>query len=57
MVYCPDMSERSIYLRDQAAKCEWHASRMTDIETITDLRKLAAGYIVEAARIEPDEKK
>lgn len=57
MRYCPGMSERSIYLRDQAGKCEWHASRMTDHETIEELRKLAAGYLVEAAQIERDDKK
>ena len=25
------MSERSIYLRDEAAKCRWHADRMTEL--------------------------
>jgi hypothetical protein len=46
------MSERSIYLRDQAAKCQRHASAMTDHYTQTELRKLAAEYIVRAAEIE-----
>jgi hypothetical protein len=46
------MSERSIYLRDQAAKCQRHASAMTDHYTRTELRKLAAEYIVRAAEIE-----
>jgi hypothetical protein len=50
------MSERSIYLRDQADKCEWHASRMADYETTAELRKLAAGYRIEAAQIESSEK-
>ncbi|MDP2356573.1 MAG: hypothetical protein Q8M31_11005 [Beijerinckiaceae bacterium] len=51
------MSERSVYLRDQAQKCEWHASHMTDHETIAELRKLAAGYRIEAAQIECNESK
>ena len=46
------MSERSIYLRDQAAKCEWHAKHIGDDETKVELRKLAAKYIDEAATIE-----
>lgn len=50
------MSERSIYLRDQAHKCEWHASQMTSRETIADLRRIAADYIIEAAQIESNEK-
>lgn len=50
------MSERSIYLRDQAHKCEWHASQMTSRETIADLRRIAADYIIEAAQIESIEK-
>lgn len=50
------MSERSVYLRDQADKCEWHASRMTDHETIAELRKLAADYRAEANQIEHIEK-
>ena len=50
------MSERSVYLRDQAHKCEWHASQMTSADTIADLRKLAADYIIVAAQIERSEK-
>jgi hypothetical protein len=46
------MSERSIYLRNQADKCRWHADKMTDAETQAELRKLAAEYIVRAAEIE-----
>jgi hypothetical protein len=46
------MSERSIYLRDQAAKCRWHADNITDLETQAALRKLAAEYVTEAATIE-----
>lgn len=51
------MSERSIYLRVQAEKCHWHASKMTDYETIAELQKLAARYRVEADKIEASEKK
>jgi hypothetical protein len=46
------MSTRSIYLRDQAAKCEWHANNMGDSETQVRLRKLAAKYVAEADEIE-----
>jgi hypothetical protein len=46
------MSERSVYLRDQAAKCGWHADQLTDAETQEQLRKLAAEYIERAAKIE-----
>jgi hypothetical protein len=46
------MSERSIYLRDQAAKCRWHADHITDAETQDQLRMLAAEYIERAAQIE-----
>ena len=42
------MSSRSIYLRDQAAKCEWHADNIRDVETQAALRKLAAKYVAEA---------
>ena len=49
------MSSRSIYLRDQAAKCEWHAKNMGDSETQVRLRKLAAEYVVEADEIESKE--
>jgi hypothetical protein len=49
------MSERSIYLRDQAAKCERHANNMDDSETKVRLRKLTAEYLVEASDIESKE--
>jgi hypothetical protein len=49
------MPERSIYLRDQAAKCRWHANFIGDPETQAELRKLAAEYIVQAAEIEDAE--
>jgi hypothetical protein len=49
------MSPRSIYLRDQAAKCEWHANNMGDSKTQVRLRKLAAEYLVEANDIESKE--
>ncbi|MDO9385015.1 MAG: hypothetical protein Q7T86_19385 [Hyphomicrobiaceae bacterium] len=49
------MSEQSIYLRDQAAKCEAHARAIADDQTQTELRKLAAEYIVRAADIESKE--
>jgi hypothetical protein len=38
------MSERSIYLRDQADKCLRHARSLTDSETQAQLRKLVAEY-------------
>jgi hypothetical protein len=46
------MSERSVYLRDQAAKSRWHADQLTDAGTQEQLRKLAAEYIERAAKIE-----
>jgi hypothetical protein len=46
------MSERSIYLRDQAEKRHWHASHISDSETEGELRKLATEYIERAAEIE-----
>jgi hypothetical protein len=46
------MSERSIYLRDQANKCLWHANHISDPETEGELRKLATEYIERAAEIE-----
>lgn len=49
------MSERSIYLRDQANKCEWHASQMTARDTIAELLQFAADYRNEASQIERDE--
>jgi hypothetical protein len=51
------MSERSIYLRDQAEKCRWHASHIGDPETQAVLRKLAAEYVVRAADMEDAENK
>jgi hypothetical protein len=51
------MSERSIYLRDQAAKCQRHANLIGDSETQVELRKLAAEYVVQAANIEDAESK
>ena len=49
------MSSRSIYLRDQADKCEWHAQNIGDSETQVRLRKLAAKYVVQADEIESKE--
>jgi hypothetical protein len=46
------MSERSIYLRDQADKCRRHAGLIGDPETQVQLRKLAAEYIERAAEVE-----
>jgi hypothetical protein len=46
------MSERSIYLRDQAVKCRWHADNMTDLQTKAELRKLASEYDTQAGTIE-----
>jgi len=49
------MSERSIYLRDQADKCRQHANIVGDARTREELRKLAAVYIARAAEIESKE--
>ena len=49
------MFPRSLYLRDQAAKCEWHAKNISDDETQVALRKLAAQYVAEADNIESEE--
>jgi hypothetical protein len=49
------MSERSVYLRDQADKCRWHASHIGDLETQVELRELADEYIVRAEDIESQE--
>jgi hypothetical protein len=46
------MSERSIYLRDQADKCLQHANAIGDARTREELRKLAAVYIARAEQIE-----
>jgi hypothetical protein len=48
-------SERSISLRDQAAKCRWHADAISDVQTQVALRKLADEYIVQAEEIESKE--
>ena len=50
------MSERSVYLRNQAAKCEWYAENTGVGETQSDPRKLAGKYVEEAAEIETIEK-
>jgi hypothetical protein len=50
------MSERSIYLRDQADKCRRHANAMSDAQTQEELRKLAGEYVVRAAAIENQER-
>jgi hypothetical protein len=49
------MSKRSIYLRDQAVKCRWHADDMTDVETQAALRKLATEYVARADEIDNSE--
>jgi hypothetical protein len=49
------MSARSVYLRDQAANCEWHAQNIDDNETQVALRELAARYVAEADEIESKE--
>jgi hypothetical protein len=49
------MSERSVYLRDQAEKCRANAARMTDDEARQQLHVLAAEYIMRAVMIESDE--
>jgi hypothetical protein len=46
------MSERSVYLRDQAAKCRWHASQLGDVETQIELRELADEYVARAEDME-----
>jgi hypothetical protein len=49
------VSERSIYLRDQADKCQRHANALTDAHTQAELRKLATEYVVRAVEIESKE--
>jgi hypothetical protein len=49
------MSDRSVYLRDQADKCQRHANAMSDPRTQAELRKLAAEYVVQAVEIESKE--
>jgi hypothetical protein len=46
------MSRRSVYLRDEAAKCRQHADNIGDAPTQEELRKLAAEYIERATSIE-----
>jgi hypothetical protein len=50
------MSARSIYLRDQAEKCRWHANAISDSRTQVALRKLADEYVERASDIESKEK-
>jgi len=50
------MSERSIYLRDQAEKCRWHANAISDSQTQVALRKLAEVVRRETQFIELDSK-
>jgi hypothetical protein len=49
------MSARSIYLRDQAAKCRWHANAIIDLQTQVALRRLADEYVERAADLESKE--
>jgi len=49
------MSERSIYLRDQADKCLRHARSLTDSETQAQLRKLVAEYFQQAVDLEQEQ--
>jgi hypothetical protein len=48
------MSEQSDYLRDQANKCQRHAAAITDAQTQTELRKLAAEYAERATQLEQE---
>jgi hypothetical protein len=50
------MSERSIYLRDQADKCRRHAGHIGAGETQEQLLTLAAEYIMRAVAIESEER-
>jgi hypothetical protein len=50
------MSERSIYLRDQATKCAAHAVLMTAPDTRAQLLALAAEYMLRAVKIENEER-
>jgi hypothetical protein len=49
------MSPRSAYLRDQADRCQRHATALSDTYTQAELRKLAVEYIERAAEIEAAE--
>ena len=51
------MFPRSIYLRDQAAKCWSHTIAMSDAETQAALRELADEYVAQAEEIESKENK
>jgi hypothetical protein len=51
------MSARSIYLRDQAVKCRWHANLISDVQTQKELRKLADEYVERAEPIESQEQR
>jgi hypothetical protein len=46
------MSARAAYLREEAEKCRWHASKINDAETKAELLKLAGDYIERAAETE-----
>jgi hypothetical protein len=46
------MPARIAYLRDEADKCRWHATQITDAETKAQLLKLAAEYVERAAERE-----
>jgi hypothetical protein len=50
------MSERSVYLRDQAEKCRAHVANMADDEIRQQLRVLAAAFIMRAVAIESEER-
>jgi hypothetical protein len=49
------MSRRSLYLRDQADKCRWHANAISDVQTRQELRKLAEEFVVRADEIDSKE--
>ena len=49
------MSKQSIYLRDQADKCRAHALLLGDVQTQSELRKLADEYVAKAIEIERHE--
>jgi hypothetical protein len=46
----------TLYLRDQANKCRWHAKHIGDAETQVELIRLGKEYAEEAAAIETKEK-
>jgi hypothetical protein len=49
------MSDRSVFLRSEAAKCRSHANALSDQQTQAELRSLADEYIVRAEKIEREE--